>query len=211
MAKTTKYRVVFSLILFFHVGVLDAQKIYYVGIPGSKLNFIEATQQKPQWCWAASIQMVLNYYHVAITQQQIVERTYGRNYYGELPDWSASLETIHLNLNNWSVDNEGNTYIVNAQFGLGAPEPYFLIEELSQRRPVIIGYQSNFGGHAVVITALSYYETKMGPVIRTIVVRDPMPGIDNGTGSCGRVEYEASTLARRITAYWFIRVFNTGF
>lgn len=210
MTKSTNYSIVFFLFLSLHANAGLAQKIYYVGIPGSKLNYIEATQQKPQWCWAASIQMVLNYYHIAITQQQIVERTYGRNYYGDLPDWSASIETIHLNLNNWSIDNEGKSYIVSAEFGLGAPEPYLLIEELSQRHPVIIGYQSNFGGHTVVITALSYYETQMGPVIRSIVVRDPMPDA-NGEASCGRVEYEAATLAKRIKAYWFVRIFNTGF
>jgi hypothetical protein len=182
-----------------------AQKIYYVGIPASKINYVVSTQKKPQWCWAASIQMVLNYYHVSITQEQIVERTYGREVNGELPNWAASMETIHLNLNNWSVDNNGDQYIVNAQFGFGAPEPVFLIEELSQQRPVIIGYQSNHGSHAVVITAVSYFESDFGPVIRSIVVHDPFPGITNGAAN-GRVEYDAVTLAKRITAHWFVRV-----
>jgi len=182
-----------------------AQKIFYVGIPGSKLNYVVSSQKKPQWCWAASIQMVLNYYNIAITQEQIVERTYGKDVNGNLPNWSASLETIHLNLNNWSTDNNGQQYIVNAQFGIGAPEPYFLIEELSQQRPVIIGYQSNTGGHAVVITALSYIESDYGPVIKSIIVRDPLPCEENKACK-GRVEYDAATLTSRIIAYWFVRV-----
>ncbi|MDF1546599.1 MAG: C39 family peptidase [Bacteroidales bacterium] len=209
LLRNKKHIVLVLLLLF--PGWIFAQKIYYVGIPGSKINYVSATQEKTQWCWAASIQMVLNYYNIAITQKQIVERTYGRNIFGELPDWAANIETVHLNLNNWSIDNQGKKYIVSSQFGLGAPEPFFLIEELSQHRPVIIGYNANFGGHAVVITALSYYETQMGPVIRSIIVRDPLPGLSCGAESNGRVEYEASTLAKRITAYWFIRVFNAGF
>ncbi len=187
-----------------------AQKVYYVGIPGSKLNYVSAAQEKAQWCWAASIQMVLNYYDIDITQRQIVERTYGKDVFGDLPDWAASIETIHSNLNNWSVDNKGKTYIVNAQFGAGAPEPFFLIEELSHQRPVIIGYQSESGGHAVVVTALSYYESAIGPVIRSIVVRDPLSS-NCEAGKKGRIEYEASSLANRIIAHWFIRVFDTGF
>lgn len=205
---THKHLLLFFLLVCYQSSI--AQKIYYVGIPSAKLNYVASTQKKPQWCWAASIQMVLNYYNVSISQQQIVERTYGRNMHGELPDWAAGIETIHKNLNNWSVDNDGKNYIVTAQFGLGAPPPFFLIEELRQQRPVIIGYQSNFGGHAAVVTALSYYETNLGPVVRTIILRDPLPDAQAQMNK-GRVEFDAQTLAERITAYWFVRVFDTGF
>ncbi len=201
--KDVKYLIVLFFLSSEFIG--NAQKIYYVGIPGSKLDYVASTQKKPQWCWAASIQMVLNYYNIAIKQEQIVERTYGREEDGQLPNWAASIGTIHLNLNNWNVDNTGKKYIVNAQFGYGAPEPVFLIQELSQQRPVIIGYQSNNGSHAVVITALSYYESEFGPVIRSIIVRDPLPDENNGPSN-GRVEFEAATLANRIIAYWFVRV-----
>lgn len=210
MNRVSKYKYTLLLIVFFLSQTGLAQKIYYVGIPGTKLNYISATQEKAHWCWAASIQMVLNYYDIDITQQQIVKRTYGNDMFGDLPDWAASIETIHSNLNNWSVDNKGKTYIVNAQYGNGAPEPFFLIEELSNQRPVIIGYQSEFGGHAVVVTALSYYESALGPVVRSIIVRDPLPG-NCEAGKKGRIEYEASSFANRIIAHWFIRVFDTGF
>jgi len=200
-----KINYIILLLLLSTELIVNAQKIYYVGIPGSKLDYVSSIQKKPQWCWAASIQMVLNYYNIAIKQEQIVERTYGRAEDGQLPNWAASIGTIHLNLNNWSVDNTGKKYIVNAQFGYGAPEPIFLIQELAQKRPVIIGYQSNNGPHAVVITALSYYESEFGPVIRSIIVRDPLPGENSGSSN-GRVEFEAATLANRIIAHWFVRV-----
>ncbi|MFN8255806.1 MAG: papain-like cysteine protease family protein [Bacteroidales bacterium] len=187
-----------------------AQKIYYVGIPGSKLNYATSVQKKPLWCWAASIQMVLNYYNVAITQEQIVEQTYGKNPDGSIPNLPANLETLHRNLNNWGIDNKGKRYFVNAEFGFGPPEAILLIEELSQKRPVIIGYKGNVGHHIVVITALSYYESELGPVINTIIVRDPLPDESSCTKD-GRVEFDAGTLAGRITAFWFIHVMLADF
>ena len=48
-----------------------------VGIPSAEMDFVAAAQQSPQWSWAAAIEMVLTYHGVAITQPQIVARTYG--------------------------------------------------------------------------------------------------------------------------------------
>lgn len=90
--------------------------------------------------------------------------------------------------------------------GWGAPTPAYLINELENLRPVLIGYQSGpNSGHAVVITALSYIQTMYGPQIQTIVVRDPWPSGENIKNN-GRVEYQALNLAQVIQAYWFIRI-----
>ena len=69
---------------------------------------------------------MLNYYGVNISQEQIVARTYGMNAYGQLPDWPSRLETITTNLNNWSIDNTGRTYVVRATLNWGAPTPAIL-------------------------------------------------------------------------------------
>jgi hypothetical protein len=209
MSGFIKYLLLFQLIILINGNQGFAQKVYYVGIPNSSMDYFASAQQKPQWCWAASIQMLMNYYHVDLDQYQIVKRTYGSNYSGELPNWAASIETIHLNLNHAGVDKRGNHYIVNAQAGFGPPEPMLLIRELSHKRPVIIGYQANFGGHVVLITAVSYYQTAVGPVIRSIIVRDPLPEMNNRFNN-GRIEYDAATLASRIDAYWFVRVLTMG-
>ncbi len=66
------------------------------------------------------------------------------------------------------------------------------------------------GGHTVVVTALSYYEGSLGPVIRSLVVRDPLPG-NCESGKKGKIEYEATNMSNRIIAHWFIRVFDAGF
>lgn len=179
--------------------------VHRAGIPSSEMDFVAAAQQSSQWCWAASIQMVLGYHGVAITQQQIVARTYGTNLWGGLPDWPGSFEAITANLNNWSIDNYGQQYAVAAILNWGAPTPAVLIRELQNKRPVIIGYREANSGHAVVVTAVTFSKTLYGPVIGSIVVRDPWPSQKNVRNS-GRTEHDAAWLAQRITAHWFISV-----
>ena len=180
--------------------------VQQVGIPSGEMDFVAAAQQSSQWCWAAAIQMVLGYHGVAITQQQIVVRTYGMDWWGNLPDWGGSIEAITANLNNWSIDNYGQQYAVAATLNWGAPPPNVLINELWNRRPMIIGYRSGpNSGHAVVVTAATYSNTVYGTVIHSIVVRDPWPSAAN-VYARGRIEYDGASLAQLVTAHWFIAV-----
>jgi hypothetical protein len=133
-----------------------------------------------------------------------VARSYGVDPNGNLPNWTGSFQVITANLNNWNVDNSGRQYGVRATFNQGAPTPIYLIQQLSLQRPVLIGYRSGpSSGHAVVITACSYIETYYGPMIQSIVVRDPWPS-DNNIASQGRVEYKGIDLANLIQAHWYI-------
>jgi hypothetical protein len=178
----------------------------YVGIPSTQMNYFAASQRNSQWCWAASIQMVLNYYGIAISQEQIVARTYGTDPFGRLPNWGGSFHAITANLNNWSIDNRGRPYTVMASLNWGAPAPAILLQELSQGRPVIVGYRSGpNSGHAVVITAASFIQSRMGPIVQSVVVRDPWPSQQNIRNS-GRIEYPGSQIASLMQAYWYIRV-----
>jgi len=148
--------------------------------------------------------MIFNYYGINITQEQIVSRSYGVDPSGNLPNWTGSFQVITANLNNWNVDNSGRQYGVRATFNQGAPTPIYLIQQLSLQRPVLIGYRSGpSSGHAVVITACSYIETYYGPMIQSIVVRDPWPS-DANVATQGRVEYKGIDLANLIDAHWYI-------
>lgn len=181
-------------------------RVQYVGIPSGQMDFFVASQEESQWCWAASIQMVLNYYGVSIDQAQIVRRTYGTDPYGILPDWGGSFQAITANLNNWSMDNYGRYYRVIASVYSGPPDPSVLIQELSQGRPIIIGYQNGYNsGHAIVITAVGVIPTYAGPMVQTIVARDPWPSAENILRH-GRVEYNATQFASLIQAHWYVRV-----
>lgn len=178
----------------------------YVGIPSENFNYFASAQNNSNWCWAASLQMIFNYYGINITQEQIVQRSYGVDPYGNLPNWTGSFEVITANLNNWNVDNTGRQYQVTSALYWGAPSPIYLINELAAQRPVLIGYKSGpNSGHAVVITAASYIQTYAGPQIQSIVVRDPWPSPQNIT-TLGRNEYSGLALANLIQAHWYIRI-----
>ena len=177
-----------------------------VGIPSAEMDFVAAAQQSPQWSWAAAIEMVLTYHGVAITQPQIVARTYGTDLWGNLPDWGGSIEAITANLNNWSIDNYGRQYAVAATLYWGAPAPHVLIDELRNRRPMIISYlDGSPSGRTVVVTAATFSQTALGPRILSIVVRDPWPSPAN-IAKRGRNEYDGASLAQLIAAHWFISV-----
>jgi ABC-type bacteriocin/lantibiotic exporter with double-glycine peptidase domain len=180
--------------------------VKYIGIDIVRMNFVAARQLNSQWCWAACIKMVLNYYGVSITQKQIVARTYKANELGQLPNWPATYKTIHKNLNNWGIDNNGIRYKVTAKIFPGAPDPRLLLTELKNKRPIILAYSNgNNTGHAVIITGASYEVKNANIAIKTVVVRDPWPNEEN-IKTFGRVEYFGKDLADLMNAFWLVRV-----
>lgn len=196
-----------AFLIFLVVSVNNVRaQVIYVGIPKDRFDYFASAQRNSNWCWAASLQMIFNYYGINIEQEEIVRRSYGTDPYGNLPNWAGSFQVITANLNNWNIDGSGKQYAVNSSFNWGAPSPSILINELSAQKPVLIGYRSGpSSGHAVVITALSYIMTSYGPQIQSLIVRDPFPtqsNIDNE----GRNEYPAMNLASLVQAHWFITI-----
>ena len=195
--------------LFFLSTLSFVRQAYgeYIGIPSVQMNYMAAAQRNSQWCWAAAIQMVLNYYGVNILQEQIVARTYGTDPYGRLPDWAGRLDAISASLNNWSIDNAGRTYVVRSTLNWGAPSPAILLQELQQGHPVIVSYLSSpTTAHAIVITGAQVVQSSVGPIVQSLVVRDPWPSPQNVT-SRGRVEYPSTQLVPFMQAYWYVRVY----
>ena len=178
----------------------------YIGIPPARMDYFAAGQRQSQWCWAASIQMVLNYYGVAISQEQIVARTYGMDPFGRPPNRAGSLQLITANLNNWNIDNQGRLYTVTASLRMEAPTPTILIQELSQQKPIIVVYSSGpNSSHAVVVTAARFISSPQGAIILSLVVRDPWPSEQN-ISNLGRIEHPGRNLASLIQAHWYIQV-----
>lgn len=183
-----------------------SQEPVYVGITAKKFNYFASAQRNSEWCWAASIQMIFNYYGIDINQEQIVARSFKKDVNGVLPNATGDVKVITDNLNNWSIDNQGKGYQVQANLKYGAPTPSYLVKELANERPVLIGYKTGPNtGHAVLITACSYYPTPDGPQIRSMIVRDPWPSPENKE-SIGRIEYWGHSLAPLIETHWFVRV-----
>ena len=183
---------------------VEAQAPQYAGIPRGEMDYFASGQRNFQWCWAASIQMVLNYYGIDILQEQIVAQTYGTDRRGRVPDWGGTLETIMSNLNQRGTDNRGRSYSIHSWMGKGAPEPALLVQELSRRKPVIFAYSNGpKTGHVAVVEGALLERSSYGPIIQSLFVRDPWPSRGNLVDR-GRREYAAWDLASRVHFYWYI-------
>lgn len=203
MKKLYRITIIICL-LFLTNGALFAQELLWVGVPREQFNYVASSQRNTQWCWAASIQMVLNYYGVNISQEDVVQRSYGAQV-----NQPANEAVITANLNNWNVDKSGQQYVVQASLNWGAPTPLYLVNELANGHPVMIGLNNpGGGGHAVVITACGYVPTPNGPYIQSLVIRDPWPD-ETTIPTEGRKEYgpnQINSFVSRIRSHWYIRV-----
>jgi hypothetical protein len=170
------------------------------------MDGVFAEQQGTQWCWAACIQMILGHHGLNVPQDQVVARTFGRDARGRLPDWAGTMFTITNNLNDWAVDANGRRYDVLAKVHPGPPVPTRLLEDLGQGRPVLLAVKTHpAGGHAMVATAASWLPGPQGPIIQTLVVRDPWPSPAT-RATKGRVEFSGADLARRVDMHWYVQV-----
>jgi hypothetical protein len=127
-----------------------------------------------QWCWAASIAMVFQFYGYEVPQQRIVQETFGAVV--NMPAGSGRVLTQALN-RPW-VDTAGRPFTVRAVVydrtsGQAGVNNDGVVEELKHGRPLIVGTQ----GHAMVVTAIQYLKAPwgVGQVIG-VTVQDPWPG-----------------------------------
>lgn len=181
-----------------------------VGIETAKVDSAFSFQERSQWCWAACISMLLAHNDLHVEQAEIVRRSYGRDALGQLPDWPGSFDLITRNLNYRGRDGKGTDYEIRARVAPGAPMPALLLAELSSGSPVLVGYNTGSGGHAVLITAASYVDTPMGPQILQLVSRDPYPYPGTSPIGNGRQVVPGAHLASRIMAHWYVDVKTAG-
>jgi hypothetical protein len=178
------YRKLFLLIslaiLFAGPAYAEVQKIgpnlYVAGVPSEQFEYYAAPsqagrQRQTNWCWAATVQMVLNYHGLYVKQEEIVQRIYG-----VLIDRPASPAQILAALSGWAPDARGRYSSIQASpYTISASQ---IVRDLSNRWPLIVGLKtSKGGGHAVVLTAVYYSIDKSNnPVFQRVVIRDPWPG-----------------------------------
>lgn len=176
-----------------------APQLQYVGPPRDTVDRIATSQEQNMWCWAAAIQMVLNSYGVALSQDQIVSQIYGCAI--NEPGTDAA---ITASLNGWAFDCLGKRILVQSRVVTGPPSLDVLMNEVALRHPILV--ISNQGGlavgHAVVITGASHIRRR----VASLVYRDPWPSPEN-CANYGRVELTESEIARflsSIQSHWLI-------
>ncbi|HMG72801.1 MAG TPA: papain-like cysteine protease family protein [Pyrinomonadaceae bacterium] len=121
-------------------------------------------QRQQNWCWAACVQMVLNYHGLYVTQEQVVQRVFGQQI-----DQAADEAGILTALTGWLPDNRGRFSAITAS-------PYVwdeaLVNDLAYKWPLIAGLRNEDGlsGHAYVLTALQFHkETYVSGYNRVLV------------------------------------------
>lgn len=164
------------------VGLADTKElqpgIFVSGVPTEEFVYFAAPestgrQLQSNWCWAACIQMVLNYHGLFVSQEQIVSRVYGR-----LVDRPAVPDQILGALSGWAPDVRGGYSAIYAD-STNITEAT-VIDDLHRRWPLIVGLGSlhpGEQGHAFVMTGVIYqFNAYNQPVILEVILRDPFPG-----------------------------------
>lgn len=159
-----------------------------------ELMYIEAyePQQASQWCWAACIQMIFNYYGYEMDQASIVNALWGDTV--NLPGNHAIMLTA---LNAEWTDTNGTRFVVVADtYNITIEKA---ARDLSEDMPLIIGTL----GHAMVLTAMLFNvnsDTSAGngpsAQLTGATVADPWPG--NGIRVLTVNEWNNINLAVRI-------------
>ncbi|MGC2118266.1 MAG: hypothetical protein WA644_04200, partial [Candidatus Acidiferrales bacterium] len=138
------------------------------------------------------------------SQPEIVQRIYGI-----AGDFPGSDQAVSAALNGWGRTVNGRIVTIRSAVYQGQLPPQILISQLSQRHPILLGVWSGpTSGHAVVVTAASYINSPSGPIIISLVIRDPWPSPQN-IATAGRVEYTGPNLpqfAGTMRAYWLVTV-----
>jgi hypothetical protein len=171
----------------------------YVGPPKGVVDKIAAAQQKSMWCWAATIQTVLRYFGVTISQEQVVARIYG----GALNE-PASDAAISASLNGWAFNCHGRKVVIRSRVATGPPSLNVLMNEVARGRPILVTVNpaGSSIGHAVILTAATHIDG----CVTSLVYRDPWPSPEN-CANAGRVEVSgaaATQFLSSIQSHWLI-------
>jgi hypothetical protein len=133
-------------------------------------------QAKDQWCWAACISMLFDYYEHPVSQERIVKAVYGIPV--NMPARAGVIIARQVN-KDWIDDKEESfksriTAAYDLTEGVFNLDNRVLVNELDSGNPIIIGV----GPHAVVLVAVDYviYPNGLIDVTRATVF-DPWPGI----------------------------------
>lgn len=141
----------------------------FVGIPKADFEKHYRRQQDPFWCWASSAEMVLAYQGINLPQDKIVERIKGMVVSG-----TGSTMDMVRSTNGIFKDTSGKNAVISGQMVLGAPLPTVLYNQLKQKKPVVLTYQSNPQiGHAVVLTGIEATVSAAGVYVTKLYVFDP--------------------------------------
>jgi hypothetical protein len=150
--------------------------LFEVGVNQNEINYLFSTnanagkQIQSQWCWAASIQMVLNYHGLQVKQAQLVEKLFG----GRQVNQAVNANQILSALRGWHPNSDGQLQQVFSQEI--AFSELAIITALSYKWPLLAGLNNGNSGHAMVLIGARYSIAPDGHIqISQLSFIDPLP------------------------------------
>jgi len=141
---------------------------FCAAIKTSAFQFYQAEQEYDNWCWAACIQMVLNYQGIKISQCDIVAKAFG-----QCINRPAGCDVMVRAANGWNYN--GTALEAWSEDDISSKD---LIDALAFKYPVIIGLNmpGQNVGHAYVLTAIFFkYDSNHSKIPYKVRLRDPWP------------------------------------
>jgi len=166
-------------LFFFNVGRADIIQVspgyFAAGVQAAEFEFsaapeVAGRQRQSNWCWAACVQMVLNFHGLRVAQEQVVERIFGQDV-----NVAGQPQQILAALSGWAPDVRGRYSAIYASTYVNQGSQ--IVRDLGSKWPLIIGLRNADGsGHALVLTAVYYsVDAANEPVFDKVVLRDPWP------------------------------------
>ena len=127
----------------------------------------------PEWCWAACISMIFEFYGHPISQAAIVAQTYG----AVICQAAQTTRTIAVDLSRTWIDNFGKpftSHIIAAYDpanGQNTLQNSQIVNELSGDHPLLFCNTT----HAEVLYSVTYENSALNPIIVEADVIDPWP------------------------------------
>lgn len=133
--------------------------------------FVEsvARQEEDHWCWAACVQMVLNYQGVDVDQDDIVLQAFGSRI-----NRGGSCYDIARGADGWHTRNR----VIRARVeSPAAATARSFVNDLVNKYPLIIGLEmpGQTDGHAYVLTGISFRTVNGEYRPIEVILRDPWP------------------------------------
>ena len=208
-SKAARHTVTLVVTLLFSISFTSlgfAQgKIYKIGsndyaaaVKTEQFVFSVARQNSQNWCWAACIQMVLQYQGLKVDQCEIVKKGLGMN---SCIDSPADCYTIKQGVEGWYI--KGKRIVAETSISKYADHSYDLVDQLAFKYPVIIGLNlpNQVVGHAYVLTAVFFqYDSWGNKIPYKVVLRDPWPH------NTSRQEFEWQDFISRINCITYVNL-----
>ena len=167
------------------------------GLSAASQSRIYQAQRASNWCWAASVAMILGRYGLAVPQEQVVRELLG----GMANERASARAMAGLLSRAWS-DAAGRAAVARSEplapwrraLGVAAPE---VLEDLGRDKPLLLGVEQ----HAMVLVQVTYERrtdgralTPAGVRVLRALVLDPASG--NWLRSLQPQEHQPEFLAR---------------